>query len=478
MKNIRFYVVAIFSMAFFLAAFYVKTDSSSARRALPAISPSPTPLNTPVPTFTPPVPTFDYVQLASHYLTPLPTSTAIIPAWTPTSTPENLLSGILVRKPGNLTPPPLYAGSPGFSMPGFPVPPESKKQIQVYFQAVTDLINFTNADPQLYARTIESWRPKDRSSMIGDAWILKNDFDNDGQSEWLVSTPVFFENPQVYCCGQLLIFFEKGDNGFVPVHYDWKFEHNDITKVLLVNDLNHDGYLEIVFKSVSCGTACGQTLTVATWDGRKWTDRYIQSVLTSLISFVDRDADGKTEVILEYRTIYKLDTLYPQRQAIDVYGWKNGRLVLLEENRQSTTDPYGILRDIYSAILFGKIDEALTLAAPVIDNFEQKCEQKETYIGIEAMLAYGFQNDPKAMQSVFSEIMTHCNQPRNGFMHAANVFWQAYQKVHDPVLACAAMKRFIVEQSPVHNKNPSLQFFDATVYFPGNYYNFCPSPRQ
>lgn len=472
-------------MIFLLTAFYVKADSPSTKPNLPTASPSPYILptlagfGTPVPTVTSTLdyeklglpsptitPTLDYPQLASHYLTPFPTSTAIIPPWTPTSTPENPLLGIVVKGAGKPAPPPLFDYL------------HSKNSIHVYIQAVTDAINFTNAEPKLYVELIESWKPKERYSMIGGAWILKNDFDNDGQPEWLVSTPVFFNNEQLYCCGQLLVLFEKVGSMYQPMHYDWKFEHGDITKVVLVNDLNDDGYSEIVFRTVSCGTACGQLLTVATWDGKKWTNRFIQSVPTSLISFIDRNNDGKTEIIIDYKTIYKLDSLYPQREAIDVYGWKGEQLVIVEEYRQPTTDTYGILRDVYSAISFGKIDEALDLAEPVINNFEQKCEQKETYIGIEAMFAHGIQNNRKALQSVFSKIMAHCNQPNNGFMHAANVFWQAYQKAHDPVLACEAMKRFIVEQNPLVNRNPSLQFFDSTVYLPGNYYNFCPSLKQ
>ena len=313
--------------------------------------------------------------------------------------------------------------------------------------------------------------------MIGGSWILKTDFDNDGQAEWLVSTPVFFQNEEMYCCGQFLILFERIAGVYQPMHYDWKYEHNNLTKVVLVDDLNNDGYSEIVLRSVWCGTACGQILTIATWDGENWTNRYIQSVVTSLISFVDRDNDGKTEIILDYRTIYKLDSSYPDREAIDIYGWKNGQLVIVEEFRQPTTDSYGILRDVYSAISFGKIDEALELAQPVIDNFEQKCELKETYIGIEAILAHGIQNNPKAMQSVLSRIMTHCNQPNNGLTHAANVLWQAYQQVHDPVIACEAMKRFIVDEFQRSvGSGTDVQYFDSSVMLPKAYDNFCPFP--
>jgi hypothetical protein len=484
MKKISLYIVAIFSMIFLLTAFYAKADSPSTKANLPTASPSPYILPTlagfgtsvptvtstldyeklglPSPTITP---TLDYPQLASHYLTPFPTSTAILPPWTPTSTPENLLLSTIARKlPANWkpTPPPLFDYT------------NSKNSIHLYIQAVTDLINFTNADQNLYLQYIKSWKPKERYSM-GGAWILKNDFDNDGQSELLVSTPVYFQDTQMYCCGQFLLLFEKVEGVYHPTHYDWKYEHNDLTKVILVNDLNNDGYSEIVLRTVSCGTACGQLLTIATWDGTNWTNHYIQSVVTSLISFVDRDNDGKTEITLDYMTYYKLDSSYPARQATDTYGWKDGQLVIIEEYRQPTTNTYGILRDIYSAISFGKTQEALDLAQPVIDDLGSTCSAKETYIGIETMLAYAVKNDPKAMQATLSKIVEYCNQPRNGFTHAANVLWQAYQQVHDPVIACEAMKRFIVDEIRSSKKDGTgFEFFDVTVMLPGNYYNFCP----
>lgn len=483
MKKISLYVVAIFSMIFLLTAFYVKADSPSTKANLPTASPSPyipptlAGFEAPVPTVTPTLdyeklglpsptitPTLDYSQLASHYLTPFPTSTAIIPPWTPTPTPENPLLSIIARKlPANWkpTPPPLFDYL-------------SKDTTHLYIQAATDLINFTNANQNLYLQYIKSWKPKERYSM-GGAWILKNDFDNDRQPELLVSMPVYFQNTEMYCCGQFLLLFEKVDGIYHPVHYDWKYEHNDLTKVVLINDLNNDGYSEIVLRTVSCGTACSQLLTIATWDGSNWSNRYIQSVVTSLISFVDRDSDGKTEIIIDYKTYYKLDSSYPPREATDVYGWKNGQLVILEEYRQPTTNAYGILRDIYSAISFGKIQEALDLAQPVIDNLDKTCGVKETYIGIETMLAYGVNNDTKNMQATLSNIVEHCNQPNNGFTHAANVLWQAYQQVHDPVIACEAMKRFIVDEIRSSKKDGAgFEFFDVTVMLPKNYYNFCP----
>lgn len=465
-------------MIFFLASFYVKADSSSIKANLPTASPSryalPTlSFGTPAPTLTSTLdyeelglpsptttPTLNYVDLASHYLTPFPTSTAAPPLWTATSPLDNPLLDVVARKlPQNwaLTPLPVWDSS--YASP-------RNNETQAYLQATTDLMNFIDADQELYVQYVESWKPQDRYSMIGDTWLLENDFDNDGQSEWLASIPVFFAHPD--CCGQFLIIFEKVSNAYKPMHYEWKFTHVDITKVVLIDDLNNDGLLEIVLRNIGCGSACSQLLTVATWDGREWINRYIQSIPTSLISFVDRDYDGKTEIIIDYKTYYKLDTLYPMREAIDVYGWKDGQLIILEESRQPTTDTYGIMRDIYSALSFGKIDQALDLAEPVIDGFEEKCEQKETYIGIEVMLAYGIKENPTAMQATLSKIMAYCNQSNSGFTHAANVLWQAYKQSHDTLLACQAMKRFISKSG--------LQFFDVTVVLPN--YNYCPLQQE
>lgn len=441
----------------------------------PTFLPTPTqPVSTAtaIPSFTP---TLDYVKLGSYYLTPFPTITprTDIPTWTPTPN-INPLSEVSARGlPDNWTPtpPPLVDFSPAWIW------------APAYIQAATDVMNFTNGDQKLFLQYVESWTPQDRPSMVGSAWLLKDDFDHDGQPEWLASIPVYFLDRGTPCCSQVILFFEKIGNTYQPMHfdhygyYDWISEHNEITKAVLVDDLNNDGFKEIVFRTVSCGTACTQYLSIGMWNGKKWTDyQRISTVQTydNQISFIDLDDNGTTEIIIDYSTQYKLDSSYPMRRATDIYEWKNGQFVLVDELRQPSTNPYAIMRDVYSALAFGKIDEALRLAQPTLDNLDQTCSPMETYTGIEVMMAYAVQNDPNAMQSTLSKIAAGCNQPDNGFTPAANILWQAYQQVHDPVVACQAMKRFISDED--HRKfvtGIGFQFFDAGILIPHNY-NFCP----
>ncbi|HNE06348.1 MAG TPA: VCBS repeat-containing protein, partial [Anaerolineales bacterium] len=438
--------------------------------------------NTPTiyPTFTPEaftsqtstaVATLDYVKLASRYLTPLPTFTprtdipTYAPIWTPiTPKPTPNLSQVDAQKiPSGWepTPPPIPdVGSLLFSTGEIHNFAADPTYVTSLIKATTDLMNFTNANQKLFTQYVDTWAPEGRY-WFGATWLLEHDFDGDGNPEWLSSVPMYYQPPEPRCCSQLIILFEKDEGIFHPVHFIEKLSTKNATKVLLVDDLDNDGLSEIVVRRVYCGTWCSMDIYVFKWDGEIWTEDSISTVMPDIISFIDYNNDGKTEIALNYFTIYKLDSSYPVREATDIYGWKNGKLVLLEQLLSHNTEPYAIMRDVFSAISSGEFDEALKLAKPAMDKIPQSCKQMETYTAIEVMLIYGVQGKQEAMQSVLAQINTYCNQPDNGFTHAANILWQAYQQVHDPILACEAMKRFIIEQDPMHDNNPNLVFFDA-----------------
>ena len=231
---------------------------------------------------------------------------------------------------------------------------------------------------------------------------------------------------------------------------------------------------------MTCGSACGQYLEIGRWDGANWTNEYVGSEVTDFISFVDYYNDGRIEIIINYHTQYKFDSTYPDRLATDIYGWKNGKLSLLGESRSPNTEPYAVMRDVFSAIYEGKIDDALKLAQPTLDKIPKTCAEMETYTAIEVMLAQAVKNQPGAMQASLAQINKYCAQPDNGFTAAANILWQAYQQVHDPALACEAMDRFIVEQNSSYNQNSSFKFFGQNMNASDLYYGsgFCPFRRQ
>ncbi len=454
----------------FSTAFTLRTPSPAAT-STPTIDYARLGLPSPTHTAAP-----DYASLASHYLTPpTPTATPSRPTWTPEPTPRDPLAGIVARKlpaGGQQTAPPVLAA---WNSGDWLLEPSA----QANLQAITDLVNFTDGDRDLFLKYVESWSTPDRYYSIGAVWLLRDDFDGDGQPEVLASTLAYLDSKEMPCCERFIMLFDRAGGVYRPVHLDTQFEFHAYTDLLLEQDLNRDGYLEVVWRTVSCGTACGQSLVIGTWDGRAWTGHYIQSVYTNQnqVSFLDVDGDGKTEVLLSYVTAYKLDSAYPVRQAIDIYGWRNGEPVLVEELRQPTTNPYGIMRDTYSALSFGKVDEAIQLARPALLTLGQKCGPIESYTAIELMLAYAAQDQPGAMQSVLSNIVEHCNQPDNGFVQAANVLWQAYQQAHEPAVACDAMRRFILDTARKSTESgKGLKFFDPSVYLPGGYYAVCPLP--
>ena len=427
-------------------------------------------------------PTLDYVNLATHYLTPFtpfPT-TRVYSASTPMPTPNSLSHMYSRRLPSNWTPtpPPIIPPLPPFpESPLTPRPTPTFDYTAGFIQGATDLMNLTDADEGFFVQYVDAWAPGGKV-MSGASWILKDDFDNNGQAEWLVSVSTYRADWQAGgYYSQLIILFEKSGDIYKPMHYEDEVSatRGGPTKVLLVDDLNKDGHQEIVLSSLNCGAStCSQILEIDSWDGRTWTRQQLEADTTYAktdIKFVDYYHDGKTEIVLTYHTVYEYNTAYPDRLATDIYGWKNGELVKLEELLSPNTEPYPVMLDVFSALSSGKIDDALKLAQPNRDRLHQTCTQLETYTAIEVMLADAVQNKPEATQSTLAQINVYRQQPDNGFTYAANILLQAYQPVRDPAAACEAMKRFIIDNM---NNDAGFKFFDGSVVLPVSEYNFCP----
>lgn len=114
----------------------------------------------------------------------------------------------------------------------------------------------------------------------------------------------------------------------------------------------------------------------------------------------------------------------------------------------------------------------------MVDQLESSCNQVETYTAIEAMIAYGLQNNTEEIQSIYSKLEEYCNKPGNGFIYAARVFWQAFQQSHDAISACQAMARFIIDYRDRATSRFLIDgagFFEGYVQLPAGY---CPYNTQ
>jgi len=169
---------------------YVSPTSSPTVTATPTLDYAA--LGLPSPTATP---TFDFEKLSEYYLTPFtpwPTRTGI-PSLTPTANIPNMLASVAIRK----TPP----QPPPIKEVNYNAGPQNDSEwMPAYIQTVTDLMNYADGNQKLYLQYIESWVPT-VLKYSPDDWFLEEDFDNDGQAEWLVSIPIRFAPDGIERCG-------------------------------------------------------------------------------------------------------------------------------------------------------------------------------------------------------------------------------------------------------------------------------------
>lgn len=422
-------------------------------------------LGLPSPTTTP---TMNYAELVKIYLntpTPFPTH----PTPTPSPTPVDPLTLVVARRmPPEWTPTPFQLIEHNGNATAWEVG---------IIQIATDLMNWVDADPIQFRRQIKLLQPEGIYFGNMHEWLLKDDFDGDQQPEWLISVPAYPANKEVQAYPeQIIILFEIRNGVYQPVMHYRTFMyggslHGTFAKVLLVQDLNKNGLKEIAWRYITCGTACGEYILIGEWDGKNWHYTFRESIpgasIANYFMFVDKDADGLIEITLNYTTFFKLNQRYPEREAADTYGWRNGQWVLLDEWRSPSADSYAVMYDVYSALELGKIEQAIELGQPVINDLQNSCGPVETYTGLEVMFAYSMQNNAQEARAILQKLDTYCVSPENIFLSAAHVYMEAYRQVGGTITACSAANRYI--------RNSGKSQLELYRDFGNGYYlTFCP----
>jgi hypothetical protein len=403
------------------------------------------------PTFTP---TFDYDDLAEYYLTPFtpwPTPTGI-PSSTPTANIPNMLSSVVIQKVSPQFPPIKEINYEGR-------PQDANEWIPAYIQTVTDLMNYVDGDQELYLQYVKSWVPTALDYSPND-WFLEDDFDNNGQIEWLVSIPIRFPADGVDRCGfrishygycpRLFLIFEKRGDAYYPKHI---FEPGELnfneSRVALVKDLNTDNTKEIVFRADPCGAAvCSTSLRIGNWNGQQWEWLGYIANDHADVKFTDIDENGTVEIMVAYPTYAasRYNSPYSRRDVVDIYGWKNDRFEIVDQIYPPTDSIFEIIFDIASVLEYKNAELALKYASPVIDNLNESCDRMKTYVGIQTMLAYAIQGESNNMKSVLTILEKHCDFPGNAYVPAAKILWLSYEKSHDAISACQGMERFLMSE--------------------------------
>lgn len=460
---------------------------------------TPTPTDTATPTSTPDyaalgipsptsTPTFEYDRLSYFYLTPftpMPTFTGL-PPQIPTASVQDILANVLVRKATPELPPLKIAKDENGNSISFYQ--NESEWILGYAQTATDLMNYTDANRELYLQYVENWQPMAFKYSPVD-WFIEKDFDNDGQVEWLVSIPFRFEDDGINRCGfefshfgycpRNFYIFEKIDGSYYPKQA-WGLRLTSLnfneSRIALVDDLNNDGTQEMIFRADPCGAAvCSTYMFIGRWNGQIW--EWVSYIVNdhAKVTFADLDGNGTVEITVAYPTYAasRYNSPYSRRNVVDVYGWKNNRYELVDQIYPPTSSVFETIFDIASALEYQNAELAFRRITPVIETFDQSCDRMKTYIGIQAMLAYGIQGNVNGMKSILAKLEKYCDFPRNAYLPAAKILWLSYEKSHDAIDACEAMERFLWKEYIWENDR-----FQETLFIDSRPTNRPSCPRE
>lgn len=414
-------------------------------------------------------------QAESHTVVPTPSATAmptatitptLPPTFTPTPTPtetprDAVVAQLMPSAPA--TPPP--ANWTPTRPPAFDAEKDTQESwVKEYIQLVTAMLNASgNVDAML--DQLIAWMPAD-SAFEGprppNAWATIRDLNADGEEEWLISIPARDLGCWVtFCPGYLLVFYKRADL-FVPAsiiiadELVWEVSN---PVLLMVDDINADGQLEVAIEHHQCGAhTCFTSLLIGQWDGQRWRDVVADPITQAYTDYTleDNDGDGILEVVM-HGGMYGSVGAGLQREHTLRFDWRDGAYRLIEDTPDADDHPYYQMLDANTALANEDWDAALDLALSVVNHpgvykdegwlTTEAWVRIVGYATIEALLVYAQRGDLAAMQQVYANLTARSDSaPNNPYPDAAGYMLEVYEVTGDALAACIAVEHFIGER--------------------------------
>lgn len=360
--------------------------------------------------------------------------------------------------------------------PTRPAPFDAEKDTQAawvreYIQTVTNLLNVdTAADENARADAalaqLAAWMPADSSyegPLPPNAWAVSRDLNGDGEIEWLISVPARDQGCWVPYCPAYLMIFTVRENLFSPAAILIEDENVwDVSNpvLLMVDDINADGRLEVLVEQVSCGAhTCFTGIIIGQWDGQRWHSLAADPVMQAYTDYtlVDHNGDGLLDIVM-HGGMYGSVGAGLQRPRTQVFAWREGAYRLVEDTPDPDDHPYFKMLDANIALANEAWDTALDLALAVVNYpgiyqddgwlTPDAWARIVGYATLEAMFAYAQQGDVEAMQQVYTGLTARAySAPNDPYPGAAGHALEVYEATGDPLAACIAAEEFIVARA-------------------------------
>ena len=339
--------------------------------------------------------------------------------------------------------------------------------VREYIQTVTDLLNLdtrADKDTRIHATLsqLAAWMPADSSyegALPPNAWAVARDLNDDGETEWLISVPARDQGCWVPYCPAYVIIFQERANLFVPAAILIEDENVwDVSNpvLLMVDDINADGRLEVVIEQISCGAhTCFTGIIIGQWDGQRWRNLAADAIVQAYSDYTitDHNGDGILEIVM-HGGMYGSVGAGLQRPRTQVFAWRDGAYRLIEDTPDPDDHPYFQMLDANTALANGEWDTALNLALAVVDYpgvYEddgwlttEAWARIVGYATLEAMFVYAQRGDVEAMRQVHASLLMRSHSaPDNPYPGAAWHTLEVYEATGDALAACLAAEEFV-----------------------------------
>lgn len=262
--------------------------------------------------------------------------------------------------------------------------------------------------------------------------------------------------------GALLIFTCQGSQ-YALTHIEQSGEFFGTPILIHIQDMNVDGYIDVIFSSPKCGAhTCFEDTQILSWSGfsfEKKLDGSTSELPSPNIQITDFNQDG----IYDFEVVsggYGSAGAGPQRSKTLVWRYDDGSglWVLAEESLGASNYRIHMIHDADAAMRRGEYQVALLLYDQAINNANlldwQDPPQEQLNLGAYArfkiVVGYAFQDDVNSARSFLDNVKGI--YPRGiaqlAFMDMAELFLDTYEE-EGAQKACEAVVVFAAEKADI-----------------------------
>jgi hypothetical protein len=298
--------------------------------------------------------------------------------------------------------------------------------------------------------------------------VRNEDLTADGYRDVVVSIYDLQIHPQ----GAMMVYTCQ-DGGYVLSYISLAQQTEHAPEALLIQDLNADDVLDLVFTVVSCGAhTCFDDVQILSWIDGAFSERVESSTTdlpnpTAQLTDYDRDAIYSLEVV---GTAIASVGAGPQRDQTKIWEYDPADMLWKFSEETLAASPFRIhlIHDADDAMLRGEYQIAALLYAQVVEeenlldwlNPAKEEQNLGAYSYFKRVVAAGFLAQIQGGADVLDEMVEEfTDTPQEAYLEMAQAFWLEFTETGVAENGCSAAHQYaVLNQAVVLNPLSSITY--------------------